>query len=228
MHCNRPAACGAIFLPTLRMETELFFAALQPIPVYLVKFSVMAKAKSAGPASSAGPFLQQLQQRFEKFPERHTGIRWETVRKKLEAQPGKIKVLQAMEDTGGEPDVIGLHPKTGAIIFADCSAESPAGRRSCCYDEQALRSRKENKPPHSAEGLAAKIGIEILSEAEYRGLQQLGQFDCKTSSWVQTPAAIRARGGAVFCDRRYDQVFLYHNGAESYYAARGFRGKLLV
>lgn len=188
----------------------------------------MAKASSKQTQQVSGKFLELLQQRFEKNPGRHKGISWDSVLKRLAAKPGQQAILQAMEDSGGEPDVTGMDKKTGEIIFMDCSAESPAGRRSCCYDEQALRSRKENKPPHSAEGLAKEIGIEILSEAEYRALQQLGSFDCKTSSWVLTPEPIRTLGGAVFCDRRYGQVFLYHNGAESYYAARGFRGKLKV
>lgn len=188
----------------------------------------MASTSSAKSKHHSSPFLEFLQERFEKNPGRHKGIRWESVLKRLAAKPGKQAILQAMEDSGGEPDVTGLDKKTGEIIFMDCAAESPAGRRSCCYDEQALRSRKENKPPHSAEGLAKKIGIEILNETEYRELQQLGTFDSKTSSWILTPEPIRTLGGAVFCDRRYGQVFLYHNGAESYYAARGFRGKLKV
>ena len=153
---------------------------------------------------------------------------WEKVQERLEANPGKLWSLDMMEETGGEPDVVGVDKKTGEFIFYDCAAESPKGRRSVCYDHQALESRKEHKPGHSAMGMAAEMGIDILTEEEYRELQQLGKFDLKTSSWVATPAEIRKLGGAVFCDRRYDTVFYYHNGAESYYAARGFRGSLRI
>jgi hypothetical protein len=172
--------------------------------------------------------LNILKTRFEKNMNRHKGLEWAAVQTKLEANPAKLQALDAMEETGGEPDVIDHDKKTGEYIFYDCAAESPKGRRSICYDHEALESRKEHKPADSAINMANEMGIEILSEEQYRGLQQLGKFDLKTSSWIQTPAAIRKLGGALFCDRRYDTVFLYHNGAESYYAARGFRGSLRV
>jgi hypothetical protein len=159
---------------------------------------------------------------------RHEGIQWAKVAARLESNPGKLRSLNEMERTGGEPDVVGFDAHSGEYIFYDCSAESPKGRRSLCYDDAALESRKENKPDGSAMGMAAAMGIGILTEEQYRGLQRLGKLDLKTSSWVLTPAAIRKLGGAVFCDRRYDTVFLYHNGAESYYAARGFRGWVRV
>jgi hypothetical protein len=170
--------------------------------------------------------FKTLKARFEKNVNRHKGINWAEVKTKMEANAEKLWSLNEMEQTGGEPDVIGYDKKTGEYIFVDCSAESPKGRRSLCYDDEALASRKEHKPDGSAMEMAASMGIEILSEEQYRELQQLGAFDIKTSSWVQTPAAIRKLGGALFCDCRYDTVFLYHNGAESYYAARGFRGLL--
>jgi len=169
-----------------------------------------------------------LKTRFEQNMGRHKGLDWANVQVKLEAAPAKIWSLNEMERTGGEPDVIGYNNKTGEFIFCDCSAESPKDRRSICYDHEAFVSRKEHKPKDSAVNMAANMGIELLTEEEYRRLQQLGKFDLKTSSWIQTPAAIRKLGGALFCDRRYDQVFVYHNGAESYYAARGFRGVLRV
>jgi hypothetical protein len=169
-----------------------------------------------------------LKARFEKNMNRHKGIEWAKVQARLEADTGKLWSLNEMESTGGEPDVVGHDKKTGEYILYDCSAESPKGRRSLCYDDEALESRKENKPEDSAVGMAADMGIELLTEEQYRELQQLGNFDTKTSSWVKTPADIRKHGGAVFCDRRYNTVFLYHNGAESYYAARGFRGLLTV
>ncbi|HET8635245.1 MAG TPA: DUF4256 domain-containing protein [Acidobacteriaceae bacterium] len=169
-----------------------------------------------------------LKARFEKNKNRHKGLEWAKVRARLEANPEKLWSLSEMEKTGGEPDVVGLDKKTGEYIFYDCSAESPKGRRSVCYDREALDARKEFKPKNSAVEMAAEMGIELLTEEQYRELQQLGKFDTKTSSWVRTPPAIRKLGGAVFCDRRYDTVFLYHNGAESYYAARGFRGSLRV
>src|SRR5690349_4173322 len=172
--------------------------------------------------------LRALKTRFEKNRNRHKSIEWAQVQAKLEAHAGKLWSLHEMERTGGEPDVVGHDKKTGDYIFYDCSAESPLGRRSFCYDREALDSRKEHKPKNSAMDLAAAMGIELLTEEQYRELQQLGDFDTKTSSWVKTPAEIRKLGGAVFCDRRYGQVFLYHNGAESYYAARGFRGCLNV
>jgi hypothetical protein len=172
--------------------------------------------------------LRTLKARFEKDMNRHEGLEWAKVQAKLEAHSEKLRSLSEMERTGGEPDVIGHDKKTGEYIFYDCSAESPKGRRSVCYDREALESRKENKPEDSAIDVAAAMGIELLTEEQYRELQELGNFDTKTSSWVKTPSAIRKLGGAVFCDRRYDTVFLYHNGAESYYAARAFRGSLRV
>lgn len=172
--------------------------------------------------------LQVLKARFEKNRNRHKGIEWAKVQAKLEANTEKLGFLDEMEITGGEPDVVGYDKKTGEYIFYDCSAESPKGRRSICYDHEALESRKEHKPENSATQMAADMGIELLTEEQYRELQQLGNFDTKTSSWIKTPAEIRKLGGALFCDRRYDTVFVYHNGAESYYAARGFRGSLRV
>jgi len=172
--------------------------------------------------------LKILKTRFEKNTERHKGLDWAKVRTKLESDPEKLRPLHEMEKTGGEPDVIGYDKKTGEYIFCDCAAESPKSRRSFCYDRQALDSRKENKPKNNAVDMAAAMGIEILTEEQYRELQKLGNFDLKTSSWVKTPAEIRKLGGALFCDRRYNTVFVYHNGAESYYAARGFRGLLRV
>jgi hypothetical protein len=172
--------------------------------------------------------LESLKTRFEKNTSRHKGIEWEKVLEKLQANPEKIKTLDRMEETGGEPDVVGFDKKSGEFIFYDCSAESPKGRRSFCYDHEALEKRKEHKPADSAINSASEMGIELLNEQQYRELQTLGKFDTKTSSWIQTPAAIRKHGGALFCDRRYDHVFTYHNGAESYYAARGFRGCLKV
>ena len=172
--------------------------------------------------------LKTLKSRFEKNMPRHPAIKWSEVQAKLEAQADKLWSLHEMERTGGEPDVVGQNAKTGEFIFFDCSAESPSGRRSLCYDKAALDARKENKPVDSAVNMADSMGIELLTEEQYRELQRLGDFDLKTSSWVQTPAEIRKRGGALFCDRRYDHVFTYHNGADSYYAARGFRGSLRV
>jgi Protein of unknown function (DUF4256) len=172
--------------------------------------------------------LGALQSRFERHKSRHPHLDWAKVRARLEAKPDKLRSLQEMESTGGEPDVVGHDAKTGEVIFYDCSPESPTGRRSACYDRQALDSRKEHKPKTSAADMAKAMGIEILNEAQYRELQKLGAFDTKTSSWVKTPPEIRKLGGALFCDRRYDTVFVYHNGAESYYAARGFRGVLRI
>ncbi|HEX4875591.1 MAG TPA: DUF4256 domain-containing protein [Chitinophagaceae bacterium] len=179
-------------------------------------------------ATQSKELLIGLKTRFEKNANRHKNIEWANVQAKLEASPGKLWSLNQMEATGGEPDVIGYNEKIKEYLFCDCSAESPAGRRSCCYDAAALASRKENKPKHSAMAMAAEMGIEILTEKEYRDLQLLGEFDLKTSSWIKTPDNIRKLGGALFCDRRYATVFTYHNGAESYYAARGFRGLLYV
>lgn len=172
--------------------------------------------------------IKTLKIRFEKNPNRHETIEWENVQKKLESNPEKLWSLSEMERTEGEPDIVGYDSKTDEYLFFDCSAESPKGRRSLCYDRKALDSRKENKPANSAIDLANEIGIEILDEAQYRYLQTLGNFDLKTSSWVKTPDDIRKLGGAVFCDKRYNTIFLYHNGAESYYSARGFRGSLKV
>ena len=172
--------------------------------------------------------IKTLKDRFAKNMRRHTGIDWNSVQAKLEASPEKLQALHAMERTGGEPDVVGRDEATGEFIFCDCALESPAGRRSICYDREALDSRKENKPSGNAIEMASSIGIEILTELQYRELQTLGEFDKKTSSWVKTPAKIRDLGGALFCDRRYDHIFVYHNGAESYYASRGFRGRLKV
>jgi hypothetical protein len=169
-----------------------------------------------------------LKARFEKNMNRHKGLEWANVQAKLEANAEKLWSLNEMERTGGEPDVVGHDKKTGEYIFYDCSPESPKDRRSLCYDREALDARKENKPKGNATDMAAAMGVEVLSEEQYRELQKLGEFDTKTSSWVKTPSAIRKLGGALFCDRRYDTVFVYHNGAESYYAARAFRGSLRV
>jgi len=179
-------------------------------------------------ASKRPEIIQMLQARFEQNPDRHQGLEWSEVQARIEADVQKLDALREMEATGGEPDVVGYDAKVDAYVFVDCSPESPAKRRSLCYDPGALESRKKDKPAGSAVGLARAMGIEILTEEQYRALQRLGEFDSKTSSWVMTPAGIRERGGALFCDRRYGAVFLYHNGAESYYAARGFRGRLLV
>ena len=172
--------------------------------------------------------LKALKARFEKNMNRHKGLEWAKVQAKLDANAEKLRSLHEMEKTGGEPDVVGQDKKTSEYLFYDCSAESPKDRRSVCYDREALESRKEHKPADTAIDMAAAMGIELLTEEEYRELQKLGSFDAKTSSWVKTPSAIRKLGGALFCDRRFDTVFVYHNGAESYYAARGFRGSLRV
>jgi hypothetical protein len=172
--------------------------------------------------------LGALKARFEKNVKRHAGLAWVQVQARLEANPEKLWSLQEMEKTGGEPDVVGQDASTGEVLFYDCAAESPKGRRNVCYDRAALDARKEFKPADSAQDMAAAMGIELLTEEQYRALQQLGVFDAKTSSWVQTPPAIRKLGGALFMDRRYEHVFVYHNGADSYYAARGFRGWLRV
>ena len=180
------------------------------------------------PSDQREELLRTLKARFEKNSGRHKSIEWAKVQAKLEANPEKLWSINEMEITGGEPDVVDYDKKTGEYIFYDCSAESPKGRRSLCYDHEALESRKEHKPEDSATEMAAYMGIELLTEEQYRELQQLGNFDMKTSSWVKTPADIRKLGGAIFCDFRYGMVFVYHNGAESYYAARGFRGVLKV
>lgn len=192
----------------------------------------MPKAHKSGQkqfsAEQRKDLLGTLKARFEKSRDRHIDLEWVKVQARLEAHPEKLWSLGEMERTGGEPDVVDQDKKTGEYIFYDCSAESPKSRRSLCYDRDALNSRKEFKPADSAIDMALAMGITILTEEQYRSLQQLGKFDLKTSSWVETPANIRKLGGAVFCDRRYDTVFLYHNGAESYYAARGFRGSLKI
>lgn len=172
--------------------------------------------------------FKTLKARFETNMKRHESITWANVQARLEGNAPALKILQQMESTGGEPDVIGQEPDTGRYIFCDCSAESPSGRRSLCYDRQALDSRKEHKPTDSVLEMAAVMGVELLTEEEYRTLQQLGEFDLKTSSWVRTPEEVRRLGGALFCDRRYGCVFVYHNGAQSYYAGRGFRGVVRV
>ncbi len=172
--------------------------------------------------------LQALKLRFEKNMRRHSGIAWAEVLARLDANPDALTSLQAMEATGGEPDVIGRDKVSGHFTFCDCAAESPIGRRSTCYDADARESRKENRPENSAVEMAAAMGIELLTEEQYRALQTLGEFDAKTSSWIETPPDVRALGGALFCDRRYGKVFVYHNGAQSYYAARGFRGSFRV
>jgi hypothetical protein len=184
-------------------------------------------AKS-GRSPDRSDLLEQLKQRFEKNSQRHKGIAWEKVLARLEKNSAALKSLAEMEASGGEPDVIGQDKATGQFVFCDCSAESPAGRRSLCFDREALDSRKENKPAGSAVESAAAMGIELLTEEQYRELQRLGEFDLKTSSWIATPADVRALGGALYCDRRYGRVFVYHNGAQSYYAARGYRGLLRV
>lgn len=179
-------------------------------------------------AEQRAELLGTLKARFESNMQRHSKLEWDKVQARLEARPEKLWSLHEMEKSGGEPDVVGHDKKSGEYIFYDCSAESPKGRRSVCYDRKALDSRKEHKPKHNAVEMAAAMGIELLTEAQYRELQKLGELDLKTSSWVQTPPEIRKLGGAIFCDRRYDTVFVYHNGAESYYAARGFRGSVRV
>ncbi|PRB77524.1 DUF4256 domain-containing protein [Pseudomonas sp. MYb185] len=179
-------------------------------------------------AQQRAALLETLRSRFAGNMSRHRDIDWADVESRLEARPHKLRCLLQMENTGGEPDVIGVDLQSGELLFVDCSAESPTGRRSLCYDREALEARKTHKPANCATDLAAAMGIEILTEEQYRMLQTLGCFDSKTSSWVATPPGIRRLGGALFCDRRYNQVFLYHNGAQSYYAARGFRGMLRV
>jgi hypothetical protein len=191
----------------------------------------MAKAKSSNQKLSSGQeeqLIKILKGRFEKNMARHKGIKWADVEARLQANPSKIRSLDEMELTGGEPDVVGFDKKSGEYIFYDCSEETPKGRRSICYDREALDSRKEHKPADSAMDMADSMGIKLLNEAEYRALQELGEFDLKTSSWILTPEDVRELGGALFCDRRYNKVFVYHNGASSYYAVRGFRGSLRV
>lgn len=192
------------------------------------KAKTMTMTKNAIGTRERDDLLQALKTRFESNPHRHAGTAWADVRARLEFRPEALRSLREMEATGGEPDVIDHDKKSGQVTFCDCAAESPAGRRSACYDAEALDARKENKPLNSAVGMAAAMGIELLTEQQYRTLQGLGDFDTKTSSWVNTPPEVRALGGALFCDRRYGRVFVYHNGAQSYYAARGFRGSLRV
>src|SRR5215204_16235 len=189
--------------------------------------NIKGNKKKSSPEQHAG-LLRTLKARFEKNMNRHKGLEWAKVQTKLGANNEKLYSLNEMEETGGEPDVVGYDKKTGEYIFFDCSAESPKGRRSLCYDHEALESRKEHKPENSAIEMAADMGIEILTEEQYRQLQKLGNFDTKTSSWIKTPSDIRKLGGAVFADYRYGNVFVYHNGAESYYAARGFRASLKI
>jgi hypothetical protein len=193
------------------------------------KHSLKSQAPGKGlPQEQRETLLKMLKSRFEKNMNRHKGLHWASIQARLDAHAEKLWSLNEMERTGGEPDVVGHDTKTGEYIFYDCSEESPAGRRSVCYDREALESRKEHRPANSALDMAAAMGIELLTEEQYRELQTLGQFDTKTSSWVKTPSDIRNLGGALFCDRRYGHVFLSHNGAQSYYAARGFRGSLRV
>jgi hypothetical protein len=187
----------------------------------------MENSKALSPAQSE-ELLSLLKARFEKNMNRHKGLEWADIQAKLNVNPEKLWSLGEMEKTGGEPDVVGRDNQTGEYLFYDCAAETPKGRRSFCYDREALDARKENKPENSALDMAADMGIELLSEGQYRQLQELGDFDTKTSSWVKTPPEIRKLGGALFCDRRYNHVFVYHNGAESYYGVRGFRGSLKV
>jgi hypothetical protein len=188
---------------------------------------VTAAAKKLS-AKESEALLATLAARFEKHKTRHKGVSWDAVRARLDKAPAKLSALAAMEGSGGEPDVVGLDKKTGEVLFVDCAAESPKGRRSVCFDHKALNARKEHKPADSAQNMAEAMGVELLSEEQYRALQALGEFDLKTSSWIRTPEKIRKLGGALFCDRRYDTVFTYHNGADSYYGARGFRAALKV
>jgi hypothetical protein len=188
----------------------------------------MESTKNELSAEQRDSLLNLLKTRFEKNMDRHQGINWPDVQVRLEANAGKLWSLNEMENTGGEPDVTGLDENTGEYLFCDCSAESPKGRRSICYDKEALELRKENKPQNSAVNMATEMGIELLNEEQYRALQQHGKFDQKTSSWIKTPPEIRKLGGAIFADLRYNTIFVYHNGAESYYSARGFRGLLRV
>jgi hypothetical protein len=192
------------------------------------KNAATKKSAKSGVAPEDDRLIATLSARFEQNMHRHKGISWADVQARLERHPAAMKSLAAMEASGGEPDVIGHGAKSGQITFCDCASETPAGRRSLCYDREALDARKENKPQGSALDMAAEMGIALLTEEQYRALQELGEFDVKTSSWIHTPPDVRSLGGALFCDRRYGRVFVYHNGAQSYYAARGFRGWLSV
>jgi uncharacterized protein DUF4256 len=211
--------------PDLEFATVVHSTLFESIPV-LTKGGTMPNVTL--PNKQREELLKALKARFEKNMNRHKGLEWAQVQAKLEANTEKLRSLHEMERTGGEPDVVGHDKKTGEYIFYDCSEESPKGRRSFCYDREALQSRKENKPKDNAVGAAAAMGIELLTEEQYRELQKLGNFDTKTSSWVKTPSDVRKLGGALFCDRRFNTVFVYHNGAESYYAGRAFRGSLRV
>lgn len=188
----------------------------------------MAKAAAINPVKDTKALLPLLEARFQQHGHWHEGLSWDAVYKRLDKNPDKLAVLLRMEQTGGEPDLVRADKQSGALFFFDCAPESPLGRRSLCYDAAALAARKENKPSGNVLDMAAQIGIRLLAEAEYRFLQTLGSFDLKSSSWIETPAEIRKLGGALFCDRRYNTVFTYHNGADSYYAARGFRGSLRI
>lgn len=213
------ALAAVLCLPSMAQDRS---KSSQSEPTLTMKSPALKKLS----ASQQAELLSTLKLRFEKNPQRHKGLAWAEVEEKLKAKPEKLASLLEMERTGGEPDVVGCDKKTGEYWFFDCSAESPSGRRSICFDREGLESRKEHKPQNNAEDMAAAMGIEMLSEEEYRQLQKLGDFDLKTSSWVKTPAEIRKLGGALFGDKRYGQVFIYHNGAQSYYAARAFRGVL--
>jgi hypothetical protein len=205
-------------------------SAIRARPGRAAKSDLMKGSKTPKKLSVAEheALLATLKARFEKYPKRHEGLAWSAVQARLEARPEKLGSLREMEDSGGEPDVTGCDPKSGELIFIDCSPETPKGRVSVCYDREGWDSRKEHRPKDTAMDMAAAMGIEMLTEEEYRGLQQLGEFDLKTSSWVKTPPDIRKLGGALFGDRRFGHVFIYHNGAQSYYGARGFRGVLRV
>ena len=201
---------------------------LKPHPLLPATASQRQEMNSSRIALARDELRRTLKTRFEKNMHRHKGVAWADVQSRLQQEPDALKSLRAMEETGGEPDVIARNKETGRITFVDCSVESPAGRRSLCYDREALDSRKEAKPKGNAVDTAAELGIDLLTEAQYRELQTLGEFDTKTSSWIRTPSDVRSLGGALFCDRRYGKVFVYHNGAQSYYGARGFRGSLSV
>jgi hypothetical protein len=220
--------CGTPFIPEPKIYTSRKQAGRAKAKKQGRKAKTEMQSVKDMQAKQQEELLRALKARFEKNMNRHQGLEWAKVQAKLEANPEKLWSLNEMERTGGEPDVVGYDKETGEYIFYDCSAESPQGRRSLCYDREALESRKEHKPENNAMDMATAMGIEILTEEQYRALQKLGNFDLKASSWVKTPANIRKLGGAIFCDRRYDTVFVYHNGAESYYAVRGFRGSLRV